>query len=69
MNNSRLSAAREVLRVCAVAFFRDGHGVERLERASAEELVQEIFLRLWEQPERFDRSRGALRTFLLKDWI
>ena len=37
------------------------------ERASAEELVQEIFLRLWEHPDRFDQARGPLRSFLLMD--
>jgi RNA polymerase sigma-70 factor (ECF subfamily) len=37
------------------------------ERALAEELVQEIFLRLWEQPDRFDQGRGSLRSFLLMD--
>jgi RNA polymerase sigma-70 factor, ECF subfamily len=37
------------------------------ERPIAEEVVQEIFLRLWERPERYDQSRGSLRAFLLMD--
>jgi RNA polymerase sigma-70 factor (ECF subfamily) len=31
----------------------------------AEDVTQEIFLRLWNQPERFNPSRGTLRGFLM----
>lgn len=36
-------------------------------RDLAEEVTQEVFLRLWNRPERFDPDRGTLRSFLLAD--
>jgi RNA polymerase sigma-70 factor (ECF subfamily) len=35
------------------------------DRALAEEIVQEVFLRLWNDPEKFDPGRGSLRAFVM----
>jgi RNA polymerase sigma-70 factor, ECF subfamily len=35
------------------------------DRTLAEEVVQEVFLRLWDRPDRFDPERGSLRSYLL----
>jgi RNA polymerase sigma-70 factor (ECF subfamily) len=55
----------------AEAFRRHSGAVHGLARrvlgddSLAEEVVQEIFLRLWNAPDRFDPDRGTLRSFLL----
>ncbi len=44
------------------------HGLARRllsDATLAEEIVQEVYLRLWNRPEAFDPGRGSLRAFLL----
>lgn len=52
------------------AYRRHGGSVFALARrlggvAMAHDIVQEVFLRLWQHPERFDPERGSLRSYLL----
>ena len=35
------------------------------DHSRAEEIVQEVFVRLWNEPDRYDPDRGSLRSFLL----
>ncbi len=55
----------------AEAYRRHGAGCFALarrvlfDRALAEEVVQELFVRLWNRPELFDADRGSLRSFLI----
>ena len=55
----------------AEAYRRHGGAVYGLARrvvretGVAEEVVQEVFVRLWSTPDRFDPDRGSLRSWLL----
>jgi RNA polymerase sigma-70 factor (ECF subfamily) len=54
----------------AEVYERDGASVHGLARyvcgpRHADDVLQEVFLRLWREPQAFDAHRGSLRSFLL----
>lgn len=58
------AALREVYRTYSPAVY--GLALRVLANEGlAEDVTQEVFVRLWERPERFDPARGSLRSYLL----
>lgn len=66
-----VSVARWQQPALAEVYRRHGGAVYGLARRilrsdpPAEEITQEVFLDLWNQPEKFDAQRGTLRSYLL----
>jgi RNA polymerase sigma-70 factor, ECF subfamily len=50
---------RHASAICALAFRILNN------RSSSEDVTQEVFVRLWNHPDKFDAERGTLRTFLM----
>lgn len=59
-------ALAEVYRRHAGTIFAMARRVARSSEI-AEDVVQEVFLRLWRDPTKFDPARGSLRTYLLTE--
>jgi RNA polymerase sigma-70 factor (ECF subfamily) len=58
------SALREVYRATSAAVY--GLAMRVLgDETLSEDVTQEVFVRLWEEPGRFDPNRGPLRAYLL----
>jgi RNA polymerase sigma-70 factor, ECF subfamily len=69
--NLVVAVARWHQQALAEVYRRHGGAVHGLARRilrsdpPAEEITQEVFLDLWNHPEKFDAQRGTLRSFLL----
>ena len=64
--DQREEALSEAYRRFGQKVYRTAFGVLRRSEL-AEDVVQEVFVRIWQRPERFDPSRGSLGGFLQLD--
>ena len=60
------NALSEAYEVYGHRVYRVAYGLLRREEL-AQDVAQDVFVRLWQRPERFDANRGALASFLKLD--
>ena len=60
------SALREAYDLYGHRVYRVAYGLLRREEL-AQDITQDVFVRLWQRPERYDASRGSLASFLQLD--
>lgn len=70
VNVEQSTPVAERARMLTGAYVEHRHAVLAVARSlcgddAASDVAQEVFLRLWHQPDRFDPARGSLRTYLL----
>jgi RNA polymerase sigma-70 factor (ECF subfamily) len=60
------AALNDAYRLFGHRVYRVAYGLLRREEL-AQDITQDVFLRLWNRPERFDADRGSLSSFLQLD--
>ncbi len=64
--NQDSDALSEAYRTYGHRVYRVAYGLLRREEL-AQDVTQDVFVRLWQRPERFDYTRGSLASFLKLD--
>ncbi len=60
------SALNEAYRLYGTKVYRVAYGLLRRDEL-AQDITQDVFVRLWQRPERYDSTRGSLSSFLQLD--
>jgi len=66
LSNGDHGALNEAYRIYGRRVYRVAYGLLRREEL-AQDITQDVFVRLWRKPHRYDPSRGSLASFLQLD--